>query len=283
MKDTENQTTDQEPEVDIDIDDIGTILKSSRLKSKMTLEEISGELCIRKIYLTAIEEGDYETLPPVPYGIGYVRTYARYLGLNPERAVQLYKAASVNEEPKEIAEDIATAPEINKGSPRHIIIGAIILAVIYGGWSLYSADMEQPTEEVVTTEEQLISEEPVSEKTPDTADVATVVSEEVAEEAIAPQEENKPEEKKADEETSTAAPDKVIFKFSGESWVELKNKKRVFFQGVFHNGDVKEIPYEPNLFVSIGRPKNLTMYIKGNKKQIISTKHKMNIPLDSIK
>ena len=53
-------------ELDIDIDDIGTILKSSRLKSKKSMEEISSELCIRKIYLTALEESDYETLPPIP-------------------------------------------------------------------------------------------------------------------------------------------------------------------------------------------------------------------------
>ena len=53
-------------ELDIDIDDIGTILKSSRLKSKKSMEEISSELCIRRIYLTALEESDYETLPPFP-------------------------------------------------------------------------------------------------------------------------------------------------------------------------------------------------------------------------
>lgn len=281
MTDTENQTTE------IDIDDIGTILKSSRLKSKMTLEEISGELCIRKIYLTAIEEGDYETLPPIPYGVGYVRTYARYLGLNPERAVQLYKAAAINEEPKEVEEETVSEPEVNKGNLWHVVIGVIVLAVIYGGWSLYSADMEPATEDVAVTEEKLIAEEAVEEETSNTTDSATEVTEKsVAEEKTdTTKEETKPAEEKpaAADEKFVAAPDKVIFKFSGDSWVELKNKKRVFFQGVFHNGDVKEIAYEPNLFVSIGRPKNLTMYIKGNKKQIFSTKHKMNIPLDSIK
>ena len=45
-------------ELEIDIDDIGTILKSSRLKQKKSLEDVSSDLCIRKIYLTALEEGD---------------------------------------------------------------------------------------------------------------------------------------------------------------------------------------------------------------------------------
>ena len=107
-------------DLEIDIDDIGTILKSSRLKSKKTLEDISSELCIRKIYLTALEEGDYETLPPIPYGVGYVRTYARYLGLNPERAVKLYKSASIVEEQKEEQEE--NVPEVNNANNKLKII-----------------------------------------------------------------------------------------------------------------------------------------------------------------
>ena len=123
-------------ELEIDIEDIGTILKSSRLKSKKSMEEISSELCIRKIYLTALEEGDYETLPPIPYGVGYVRTYARYLGLNPDRAVKLYKDASKIEEDKNEIENIV--PEKNKSNSWHIVIGILALALLYGGWEVYS-------------------------------------------------------------------------------------------------------------------------------------------------
>ena len=101
---------DEIKETEIDVEDVGTILKSGRLKSKKSLEEISSELCIRKIYLTALEEGDYETLPPIPYGVGYVRTYARYLGLSPERVVKLYKAAFQTEE-SDHEEELPPVPE----------------------------------------------------------------------------------------------------------------------------------------------------------------------------
>ena len=37
-------------ELEIDVDDIGAILKSNRLKNKKSLEDVSAELCIRKIY-----------------------------------------------------------------------------------------------------------------------------------------------------------------------------------------------------------------------------------------
>ena len=295
-------TDTEDLETDIDIDDIGTILKSSRLKSKKSMEEISSELCIRKIYLTALEEGDYETLPPIPYGVGYVRTYARYLGLNPERAVQLYKSASIREEPKEAEEEIPAAPEVNKSNVLHIIIGIIILGIIYGGWSLYAADMEQKAEATAVAEEEPLAteEEPLAAE--ETIDADNLTDTENTQEDNADKEtanqasksekglENKDSDVSAEAKATTTDKDslevsdnKVIFKFTGESWVEVKNKKKVYFQGVFHNGDVKEISYEPNLFVSIGRPQNLVMFINGAKKQIISTKHKMNIPLDSIK
>ena len=139
-------------ELDIDIDDIGTILKSSRLKSKKSMEEISSELCIRKIYLTALEESDYETLPPIPYGVGYVRTYARYLGLNPERAVKLYKAASQVEEQSKDDDDEQT-PEANKSNGRHMLAGVVALAVLYGGWHLYTVSSVVETANRGTAEE----------------------------------------------------------------------------------------------------------------------------------
>lgn len=116
------------------------------------MEEISSELCIRKIYLTALEESDYETLPPIPYGVGYVRTYARYLGLNPERAVKLYKAASQVEEQSKDDDDEQT-PEANKSNGRHILAGVIALAVLYGGWHLYTVSSVVETANRGTAEE----------------------------------------------------------------------------------------------------------------------------------
>ena len=125
-------------ELEIDIDDIGTILKSSRLKQKKSLEDVSSDLCIRKIYLTALEEGDYETLPPVPYGIGYVRTYANYLGLSSERAVKLYKSAALIEEQNK-TEEVEVTPEINKSNNKHILFGFLVLVAAYGCWVLFSS------------------------------------------------------------------------------------------------------------------------------------------------
>ena len=288
-------------ELEIDIEDIGTILKSSRLKSKKSMEEISGELCIRKIYLTALEEGDYETLPPVPYGVGYVRTYARYLGLNPERAVKLYKDAAKIEEQKAETEDVV--PEANKSNVRHIILGVLVLGLIYGGWELYAQKedtQKTAAETVVRTEaEPVISEtEAIPEAMPrpvgndmvtalpETAE--TLVQTEV--EADIDAETNLQETPVQPAENGTleaAAPEirennKVIVEFVGESWVELKDRSKVYFQGVFHAGDKKEIDYVDNLFLSVGRPENVKVFVKGAEKNLLNRRRKTNIPVDAL-
>ena len=52
------------------------------------------------------------------------------------------------------------------------------------------------------------------------------------------------------------------------------------------NADVvgykKEIDYVENMFISVGRPYNVKVIVKGVEKNIIAKRRKMNIPLDSL-
>lgn len=291
-------------ELEIDIEDIGTILKSSRLKSKKSMEEISSELCIRKIYLTALEEGDYETLPPIPYGVGYVRTYARYLGLNPDRAVKLYKDASKVEEDKNEIENIV--PEKNKSNSWHIVIGILALALLYSGWEVYSQKESKTKPATDVAAETVVAEEPQNvvpqeetapvmendnavenestsvktENTPGTEDTSMLQQTTLpAENAGMTETVVQPEENTVIENESD---NKVVVEFSGESWVELKGRDKVYFQGVFHAGDRKEIDYVDNLFLSVGRPENVKVYVKGAEKNILNRRRKTNIPVDAL-
>ena len=273
-------------ETEIDVEDVGTILKSGRLKSKKSLEEISSELCIRKIYLTALEEGDYETLPAIPYGVGYVRTYARYLGLSPERVVKLYKAASQTEE-KVQEQEQAPEPEANKSNKWHIIIGILALVFVYGAWSLYNSKSTElsvvdTTDEIMTdaTEaEEYIEEEIVAEETEKTENTEADEKVKVSEADDAEEEKDNTEEKAE----NTNIPEKGIYMmFTGETWVEVKDKNKVYVQRVFHDGDEKTLEYRKNLFISVGRPQNIKLYIDGVEKDVAAKKRKSNIPLDSM-
>lgn len=281
---------EENKELDIDIEDIGTILKSSRLKSKKSMEEISSELCIRKIYLTALEEGDYETLPPIPYGIGYVRTYAAYLGLSPERAVKLYKDAAMTEDKEETLET-EVRPEAEKSGSWHIFAGILAVIVIYGAWSFYARSVNNTTKAAkVAVSLSEVENEKVSEPVSSESDIQEIAApeemptEEPTVSAMTPLPEMPPEKEapSAGEVEEYKVPNTVVLEFTGESWVELKDKNKVYFQGVYHDGDKKEIDYVDNLFLSVGRPQNVKVLVKGEEKNITARRRKMNIPLDTL-
>ncbi|TCS92584.1 RodZ domain-containing protein [Hazenella coriacea] len=65
-------------------------LREARLKDSISIEEISEELNIDSIYLEAIENEEFSTLPSL-YAKGYIRTYARFLEVDPNPLLQAYK------------------------------------------------------------------------------------------------------------------------------------------------------------------------------------------------
>ncbi len=270
-------------ELEIDIDDIGAILKSNRLKQKKSLEDVSAELCIRKIYLTALEEGDYETLPPVPYGVGYVRTYANYLGLSSERAVKLYKKASLIEEENK-TEEVSIEPEINKSNTRHIFLSILALLIVYGTWQICSkaslknnSTLEDVVEQDNYTNSTIVNENIIKEEIiQSSSSEVNEIKEEVISSKIPTESEYTSDKEKI------VVDNKIKIKFIGESWVEVKDKNKVYFQGVYHQGDIKEVEYVDNLFISVGRPKNVEVFVKGVKKNLLAKRRKTNILVDSL-
>lgn len=56
---------------------------------------------IRIAYLEALERGDYGVLPGVVYAIGFLRSYARFLGLDADALVDRYrKISGIAEQPE---------------------------------------------------------------------------------------------------------------------------------------------------------------------------------------
>lgn len=70
--------------------ELGDILRSARHKKNVGLDEVAEATRIKRDYLEALEQGDYTVLPGPAYVIGFLRNYARYLGLHPDDVVQEY-------------------------------------------------------------------------------------------------------------------------------------------------------------------------------------------------
>jgi transcriptional regulator with XRE-family HTH domain len=68
----------------------GEEMRRQREIRGISLKEIADSTKISKRYLEAIEKNQYGTLPAPVFTRGFVREYARYLGLNPDEAVNRY-------------------------------------------------------------------------------------------------------------------------------------------------------------------------------------------------
>ncbi|MCR6545915.1 RodZ domain-containing protein [Dehalobacterium formicoaceticum] len=73
------------------MDDIGEKLRVTREAKHISLREAEDNTKIRMKYLIALEANDFDALPGRAYLIGFLRTYARFLGLNDEELVHILK------------------------------------------------------------------------------------------------------------------------------------------------------------------------------------------------
>ena len=76
----------------------GEELRREREIRGISLKEISDATKISKRFLEAIERNDHRTLPAPVFTRGFVREYARYLGLNAEEIVNRYNFAAAGDD-----------------------------------------------------------------------------------------------------------------------------------------------------------------------------------------
>ena len=145
---------------------------------------------------------------------------------------------------------------------------------------LFSVFHKSSSDKVIKEEQAPIEQvEQIEEVVETTIDENSIVSEkEETNEDI----NNNAKEEIIEESQNQIDETKVIVEFTGETWFELKDKNKVYFQGIYHNGDKKEIDYVGNLFLSAGRPKNVKIYVKGQEKNILTKRRKTNIAIDSL-
>jgi cytoskeleton protein RodZ len=128
----------------------GEELRREREIRGISLKEISDATKISKRFLDALERNDHKTLPAPVFTRGFVREYARYVGLNVEEMVNRYSFAAANddriEKPPHVEKyaknpprDISPKPAPKRGIPpayakvdRNAILLVIIVALLAG-------------------------------------------------------------------------------------------------------------------------------------------------------
>jgi len=123
----------------------GDRLRREREMRGVTLDEIAESTKISRRSLEALEEENFDLLPGGIFNKGFVRAYARYLGIDEEQAVADYVAASQEQPPAEdkfpldVHEDNRDRqPPLNpKRSSMPIVLAVIALALGVGGWTYW--------------------------------------------------------------------------------------------------------------------------------------------------
>jgi cytoskeleton protein RodZ len=125
---------------------VNDILRARRQECGIELSSASRELRIRESILSAIEDGRFDLMPGPAYAVGFVRSYASYLGLEAEPLVIRFKAESA---------EIARRPHLSFPLPMNdsrvptrslLIICLLLAALTYSGWYYWSAGNAQLAE-----------------------------------------------------------------------------------------------------------------------------------------
>lgn len=257
---------------------IGQILKSSRIEQGLSLEAIAKKLRISKPQLVHLEE-DHENLVCDVYTLGFLRSYARCLGLDENDISQKFKNQAT--QPK-IFPPSFPAPLPGKGRPSFRVLGLCLFAVLItiAGWRWFGSSLLAPAPQGAANLIAFVQNKDVEMKAPlPSAPSSPIqeVSSPLTEEVIEPV---------ADEPASLALPPSqsaVSIKATEEAWIEIKNKNGiVILSKLFAPNETFELKDPQNLILRTGNARG-TQLIFGNQTHTLSDKPgevKSNVLLD---
>ena len=118
---------------------LGEKLQQARESRGTTIAEVAEQTRISPLYIEAIENNDYRTLPGGIFNKGFVKSYSKYVGLDEQEAIQDYiqlisqQEGTVTEEPKTYKPEVLTDESTNSSSLMTIIFAIVILGLMTWG------------------------------------------------------------------------------------------------------------------------------------------------------
>lgn len=124
------------------MDPLGDYLKQAREKKGLSLEQVALQTRIQEHHLQALETEDFANLPAKVFAKGFVRSYAKTLGLDEEEALQCFLQASgtfyqqhqPDQPPPHVQVKLEAAPQagMNWKLVGPVIVVLATLAIWYG-------------------------------------------------------------------------------------------------------------------------------------------------------
>lgn len=119
---------------------LGEKLRQARESRGITISEVAEQTRISALYLESIENNDYRGLPGGIFNKGFIKSYAKYVGLDDQEALQDYARLISEQGEDKIEENKTYRPEVltddrSSGSMLPtLIFAAIILGL--GAWGI---------------------------------------------------------------------------------------------------------------------------------------------------
>lgn len=251
-------TTDMSTEA-VETELPGAVLAAERRRRRFSIADIANQLFLTEKQISALENDDYDHFPAQIFVTGYLRNYARLLGLPPDPLIELFKSQSAQSAPALDSVSRTTDRVVkSKESFDSRIVAAVIVSLVVAGllwWGISSESEIAKIEEVAVVDDvAIVTSEPVTPvmtaAVEPEIETVEIVAPEKAVEPLSPVEvvkEAPAVTNSASEEVIDATPpvpefiadraavqsfpDSMVLTFSAESWVEITdaNERRVMF------------------------------------------------------
>ncbi len=114
-------------------DALGERFRRAREARGLSLSDVADQIKIRALYLAAIEDENWKAIGVPVYVRGFLRTYARFLGIDPEEAVAAFNRTQPTPPPPPGEERKSTRSDVQaarRGSPLVWIAAAVAVLLI---------------------------------------------------------------------------------------------------------------------------------------------------------
>lgn len=224
----------------------GQMLQTARENKGWSLLETEEITKIRVRYIQALEEEDYGILPGATYVKGYLRTYAKQLGLNSDDIIELYSASNQPEDVLPVIERPTKVTPSRSSRLKPVIIGGVALVVITLAFGVKSLYQPKETPRDYTSTPLITAPDPeITESAPKESEV--------------PVQSSPPNVVASTQDGLTAQ-----LVFTQACWLEFKVDSQAPTQATFAAGTTKEIKGTDRIeLLSIGNAGGLTVTLNG--------------------
>lgn len=238
---------------------VGEDLREARLTLGASVEDMAEHLRINRRYIHALEEGRVKDLPGSAYAVGFVRSYASALGLDPDDAVRRFRDVTGGTTTKS-GELVFPEPVPSRGMPAGalVAVGVVIAIGAYVAWFNWSGSGNRVVDSVPplpprleqTAQEGSRLREGGGPQAATTGPAAAPIPAPVATPPAAP--------------INPAEP-RIVIRARGEAWIQVRDTRenRVLLDRVMRNGETWPVPNREGLALTTGKAENLDFVLDG--------------------